>query len=60
MENVWDLLFLLMKHGTNTLHVASIFFFSIYFIGKCGIENSPFLFYGNYINGVIKAKGLVL
>ena len=26
MENFWDLLFQLMKHGTNILHVAFIFF----------------------------------
>jgi hypothetical protein len=25
MEKFWDLLFQLMKHGTNTLHVAFIF-----------------------------------
>ena len=29
VENVRDLLFHLMKHGTNTLHVALIFLFSI-------------------------------
>ena len=29
MENFWDLLFQLMKHETNTLHVAFIFLFSI-------------------------------
>jgi hypothetical protein len=29
MENVCDLLFQLMKHGTNTLYVAFIFLFSI-------------------------------
>ena len=29
MEHFWDLLFQLMKHGTNTLHVAFIFLFSI-------------------------------
>ena len=28
MEDVWDLLFQLMKHATNTLHVAFIFLFS--------------------------------
>ena len=27
METVWDLLFQLMEHGTNTLHVEFIFFF---------------------------------
>ena len=26
MGHFWDLLFQLMKHGTNTLHVAFIFF----------------------------------
>jgi hypothetical protein len=26
MEHFWDLLFQLMKHGTNTLHVVFIFF----------------------------------
>jgi hypothetical protein len=25
MEHFWDLLFQLMKHGTNTLHVELIF-----------------------------------
>ena len=30
MENFWDLLFQLMKHGTNTLHVAFIFLFSVH------------------------------
>lgn len=25
MENVWDLLFQIMKHGTNTLHIVCIF-----------------------------------
>ena len=29
MEPFWDLLFQLMKHGTNTLHVVFIFLFSI-------------------------------
>ena len=29
MEHSWDLLFQLMKHGTNTLHVAFIFLLSI-------------------------------
>ncbi|KAK6305215.1 hypothetical protein J4Q44_G00239950 [Coregonus suidteri] len=29
MEHFWDLLFQLMKHGTNTLHVAFIFLFSV-------------------------------
>ena len=29
MENFWDLLFQPMKHGTNTLHAALIFLFSI-------------------------------
>ena len=29
MENVWDLLFQLMKHGTNILHVAFTFLFSV-------------------------------
>ena len=28
MEHFWDLLFQLMKHGTNTLHIAFIFLFS--------------------------------
>jgi hypothetical protein len=28
IENVWDLLFLLMKHGNNTLHDPFILFFS--------------------------------
>ena len=32
MEHFWDLLFQLVKHGTNTLHVAFIFLFSIYSI----------------------------
>ena len=27
MEHFWDLLFQLVKHGTNTLHVAFIFLF---------------------------------
>ena len=37
MENFWDLLFQLMKYGTNTLHVAFRFLFSIYlrFISSC-------------------------
>ena len=29
MQKFWNLLFQLMKHGTNTLHVAFIFLFSI-------------------------------
>ena len=29
MEHFWDLLFQLMKHGPNTLHVPFIFLFSI-------------------------------
>lgn len=29
MENLWDLLFQLMIHGTNTLHVVFLFFFRI-------------------------------
>jgi hypothetical protein len=29
VTHFWDLLFQLMKHGTNTLHVAFIFLFSI-------------------------------
>jgi hypothetical protein len=29
MEHFWDLLFNLMKHGTNTLHVVFIFLVSI-------------------------------
>ena len=29
MKHFWDLLFQFMKHGTNTLHVAFIFLFSI-------------------------------
>ena len=29
MENVWDLVFQLMEHGTNNLHVAFIFWFSV-------------------------------
>ena len=29
MEHFWDLLFQLMKHGTNTLHVAFVFLFSV-------------------------------
>ena len=32
MENFWDLLFKLMKHGTNTLHVAFIFLFSLVYL----------------------------
>jgi hypothetical protein len=31
MEHFWDFLFQLMKHGTNTLHVAYIFLFSVVF-----------------------------
>ena len=27
MENVWDLLFQLMNYGSNTLHVAFLFFY---------------------------------
>ena len=30
MKHFWDLLFQLMKQGTNTSHVAFIFLFSIY------------------------------
>uniref|UniRef100_A0A8C7K901 Uncharacterized protein n=1 Tax=Oncorhynchus kisutch TaxID=8019 RepID=A0A8C7K901_ONCKI len=30
MEHLWDLLFQLMKHGTNTLHVVFILLHSIY------------------------------
>jgi hypothetical protein len=30
MEHFWDLLFQLIKDGTNTLHVAFIFLFSIF------------------------------
>ena len=33
MENFWDLLLKLMKHGTNTLHVAFIFLFSVNYLG---------------------------
>jgi hypothetical protein len=29
MEQLWDILFQLMKHGTNTLHAAFIFLFSL-------------------------------
>ena len=29
MDNFWDLLFQLMKQGTNTLHFAFTFFFSV-------------------------------
>jgi hypothetical protein len=29
MEHFWDILFQLMKHGTNTLHVAFIFLLSV-------------------------------
>ena len=29
-EHFWNLLFQLMKHGTNTLHVAFIFVFSLH------------------------------
>ena len=29
MEQFWDLLFELKKHGTNTLHVVFIFMFSV-------------------------------
>jgi hypothetical protein len=29
MEDFWDLLFQLMKHGTNTLHVTLIFLFRV-------------------------------
>jgi hypothetical protein len=29
MEHFWDLLFQLMKHGTNTSHVAFTFLFSV-------------------------------
>jgi hypothetical protein len=32
MENVWDLLFQLIKNGTNTLHVAFLFLFSVYWV----------------------------
>uniref|UniRef100_A0A674ANA9 Fibroblast growth factor receptor n=1 Tax=Salmo trutta TaxID=8032 RepID=A0A674ANA9_SALTR len=32
MDNFWDLLFQLIKHGTNTLHVAFIFLFSVYLV----------------------------
>ena len=35
MENVWDLLFQLVKHGTNTLHVVFIFLFSVF--SMCGL-----------------------
>ena len=34
MDNFWDLLFQLMKHGTNTLHVAFIFLFSVGIVGS--------------------------
>ena len=30
MENVYDFLFQLMKHGAKTLHVAFIFLFRVY------------------------------
>ena len=30
MEYFWDLLFQLMKHGTNTLHVGFIFLSSVH------------------------------
>jgi hypothetical protein len=29
MEHFWDLLYQLMKHGTNTLHGVFIFLFSV-------------------------------
>ena len=29
MEHFWDILFQLMKYGTNTLHVAFIFLLSV-------------------------------
>ena len=35
MEKIWDLLFQLVKHGTNTLHVAFIFMFSIINAVQC-------------------------
>jgi hypothetical protein len=48
MEYFWNLLFQLMKHGTNTLHVAFIFLFSVYTIaegvkqyGKCPNTTDP-------------------
>jgi hypothetical protein len=30
IENVWDILFQVMKHGSNTLHVVFILMFSIH------------------------------
>ena len=30
LEHFWDILFQFMKHGTNTLHVAFIFMFSVH------------------------------
>ena len=29
MEHFWDIMFQLINHGTNTLHVAFIFLFSV-------------------------------
>ena len=40
MEHFWDLLFQLMKHGTNTLHVAFIFLFSILSSRSCIVTYS--------------------
>ena len=34
MKHFWDLLFQVMKHGTNTLHVEFIVLFSIAVIGR--------------------------
>ena len=41
MDNLWDLLFQLMKHGTKMLHVACIFLFSVepfYFLSLCIVK----------------------
>ena len=35
VEHFWDLLFQLMKLGTNTLHVAFIFLFSVVWAVLC-------------------------
>ena len=51
MEHFWDLLFQLMKHGTNTLHVAFIFLFHIERV-QAGAVSLPLMGLGSLIETI--------
>ena len=56
VENFWDLLFQLMKHGTDTLHVEITFLFSVHTHSLSQLFTPCIKMYNNAIRSDVKNR----